>query len=76
MPRIPSGSLRLLTARPGSYAFPAHFLAGRRVGGYKYITLQSTPSTDSSTIDVVGKSTSVSTPGMRYRPELWAPLMT
>ena len=66
MPRIPITTLHRLTTRPGRWAFPAHFLAGRRVGGYKYISVQATPSTDSTTIDVVGRSTSASTPGQYF----------
>ena len=63
MPLIATTSLRRLPTRAGRWAFPAHFLAGRRVGGFKYISVQATPSTDSTTIDVVGRSTSASTPG-------------
>lgn len=63
MPLVAARSLRQLTNVSRRWVFPAHQVAGRRVGGYKYISLQATPATDSTRIDVVGRSTSASSPG-------------
>jgi uncharacterized protein (AIM24 family) len=65
MPPISSRSLHRLAQNPRQFAFPAHFIAGRRLGGYKYISVQATPSTDKNTIDVNGKSLSASSPGTK-----------
>lgn len=64
MPRVAVQSLRQLTTSPRQWTFPALVLAGRRVGGYRYISLQATPATDSSKIEVIGKSTSATSPGL------------
>ncbi|ETN42845.1 uncharacterized protein HMPREF1541_02003 [Cyphellophora europaea CBS 101466] len=66
MPQIPTRSLHRLVHNPRQWAFPAHFIAGRRLGGYKYITVQATPATDSSSIDVNGKSLSASSPDATF----------
>jgi hypothetical protein len=63
MPPVSTRSLHRLAYSPRQWAFPAHFIAGRRLGGFKYISVQATPATDSSTIDVNGKSLSASSPG-------------
>lgn len=69
MPVVAAQNLRRLTSFPRKRVFPAHLVAGRRVGGYKYISVQATPSTDASRIDVVGKSVSASSPG-QFHPLL------
>ncbi|EXJ94639.1 hypothetical protein A1O1_03035 [Capronia coronata CBS 617.96] len=63
MPLVAAQNLRRLTGFPRKRVFPAHLVAGRRVGGYKYISVQATPATDITKIDVVGKSVSASSPG-------------
>ena len=64
MPLVSSTSLRPLLTQPGKWAIPAHVIAGRRIGGYRYISIQQTPSTPTSTIDVKATSISASSPGM------------
>ncbi|KAK5064272.1 hypothetical protein LTR84_000105 [Exophiala bonariae] len=66
MPRVAVQSLRQVTNNPHQWTFPALVLAGRRVGGYRYISLQATPSTDSSKIEVIGKSTSAASPDASF----------
>ncbi|KAJ9497405.1 Altered inheritance of mitochondria protein 24, mitochondrial [Exophiala xenobiotica] len=66
MPAIPACSLRQLTHHPRKWAFPAHLVAGRRVGGYKYISIQATPATDTSRIEVGGLSVSASSPDATF----------
>ncbi|KIW10945.1 hypothetical protein PV08_10244 [Exophiala spinifera] len=66
MPAIPACSLRQLGNFPRKWAFPAHLVAGRRVGGYRYISLQATPSTDTSRIDVGSRSLSASSPDASF----------
>ncbi|KAJ9622218.1 Altered inheritance of mitochondria protein 24, mitochondrial [Knufia peltigerae] len=66
MPAIPACSLRRLGNFPRRWAFPAHLVAGRRVGGYRYISLQATPSTDTSSIDVGSRSLSASSPDASF----------
>jgi hypothetical protein len=63
MPLIAAQSLRRLTNLPTKWAYPAHLVAGRRVGGYRYITVQATPATDTSTINIAGRSASATSPG-------------
>ncbi|KIW50634.1 hypothetical protein PV05_09425 [Exophiala xenobiotica] len=66
MPAIPACSLRRLSHLPRKWAFPAHLVAGRRVGGYKYISIQATPATDTSRIEVGGRSVSASSPDATF----------
>ncbi|RMZ87541.1 hypothetical protein DV736_g5227, partial [Chaetothyriales sp. CBS 134916] len=66
MPLVWSRSLYRLSNMPRQWAFPAHFIAGRRVGGYRYITVQATPSIDTSKVEVIGPSTSASSPDASF----------
>ncbi|KAJ9603686.1 Altered inheritance of mitochondria protein 24, mitochondrial [Cladophialophora chaetospira] len=66
MPLIQAQRLRRLTNLPARWAYPAHLIAGRRVGGYKYITIQATPATDTSNINVGGRSISASSPDASF----------
>ncbi|KIV96362.1 hypothetical protein PV10_00243 [Exophiala mesophila] len=66
MPLVASQNLRQLAGHPRKWTFPALFMAGRRVGGYRYISVQATPSTDTSRVDVVGRSTSISSPDASF----------
>ncbi|EXJ90016.1 hypothetical protein A1O3_03084 [Capronia epimyces CBS 606.96] len=63
MPLVAPQHLRRLASFPRKRVFPAHLVAGRRVGGYKYISVQATPATDTSRVDIVGRSVSASSPG-------------
>ncbi|OAL35803.1 hypothetical protein AYO20_04953 [Fonsecaea nubica] len=66
MPQIAAQSLRALSKFPRKWAYPAHLVAGRRVGGYKYISLQATPATDTSRINVASRSLSAATPDASF----------
>ncbi|KAG9773258.1 hypothetical protein KCU88_g5846, partial [Aureobasidium melanogenum] len=68
MPQVAAQNLRRLTGFPRKWTFPAHLVAGRRVGGYKYISVQATPATDTSRIDVqvIGKCVSASSPDASF----------
>jgi hypothetical protein len=63
MPLVAAQRLRQLSALPARWAYPAHLIAGRRVGGYKYITVQAAPATDTSKIQLVGRTASAASPG-------------
>ncbi|RMZ81331.1 hypothetical protein DV738_g2306, partial [Chaetothyriales sp. CBS 135597] len=66
MPLISSHSLHRLTNSSRQWAFPAHIIAGRRVGGYRFITVQATPSTDTAKIELIGPSRSASSPDASF----------
>ncbi|KIX00961.1 uncharacterized protein Z518_10027 [Rhinocladiella mackenziei CBS 650.93] len=66
MPLVATPNLRRLTNLSQKWVFPAHQVAGRRVGGYRYISVQATPATDSSKINVVGKSMSAASPDATF----------
>ncbi|KAK5312449.1 Altered inheritance of mitochondria protein 24, mitochondrial [Exophiala xenobiotica] len=66
MPLVAARNLRQLSSLLQRRVFPAHLIAGRRVGGYKYISVQATPATDTSRIDVAGESISASSPDATF----------
>ncbi|KAI1620355.1 mitochondrial biogenesis AIM24-domain-containing protein [Exophiala viscosa] len=66
MPPVAANNLRRLSSFSRRRVFPAHVIAGRRVGGYKYISVQATPATDTSRIDVAGKSVSADSPDASF----------
>ncbi|EXJ73392.1 uncharacterized protein A1O5_03152 [Cladophialophora psammophila CBS 110553] len=66
MPPIPAQSLRRLSKFPRKWAYPAHLVAGRRVGGYKYISVQATPATDTSRINLAGRSLTAASPDASF----------